>query len=183
MTSVQSVGRVWSAAAAVATGVAVTLGLPLQLRGRRLAALLAEPAVVDRRGGPRGRPSDVSVAAGMDGRRRGSPLHAGTIAGEPHGLVARAPAAHTAAQLRAGLWTLRLLVRGRLPGWRNSCLYRAALRCLLLRRAGAPAVLRIGARPRETGAVAAHAWVELLGEPIPEEARPFTVLQRASASA
>ena len=123
MTSVQSVGRVWSAAAAVATGVAVTLGLPLQLRGRRLAALLAEPAVVlgDR------------AASGIAGR--------------------------------------------------NSCLYRAALRCLLLRRAGAPAVLRIGARPRETGAVAAHAWVELLGEPIPEEARPFTVLQRASASA
>lgn len=158
MTSVPSVGRVWSAAAAVATGVAVTLGLPLQLRGRRLAALLAEPAVVlgDR------------AASG--------------IAGKPQRAAAPAPA-HTAAQLRAGLWTLRLLVRGRLPGWRNSCLYRAALRCLLLRRAGAPAVLRIGARPRETGAVAAHAWVELLGEPIPEEARPFTVLQRASASA
>ncbi len=79
----------------------------------------------------------------------------------------------------------------RLPGtrWRNSCLFRAAAECWILRSRGLPAVVRIGvsrtagvgsaaattpdasaanallaaSAPRLPGDVAAHAWVECAG--------------------
>jgi hypothetical protein len=56
---------------------------------------------------------------------------------------------------------LRLLrVLSRLPGspWRNTCLYRSVAECLVLRRYGVPAVVRIGVRNEGAG-VEAHAWV------------------------
>lgn len=75
------------------------------------------------------------------------------------------------AALRAGQAVLRGLARLRTPLWRNTCLYRSVLRCVLLRRAGIPAVVRIGARRRSDGLgnIAAHAWVEVDGVAVGDE--------------
>lgn len=83
--------------------------------------------------------------------------------------------------IRSALLTLRLLARLRLRPWRNTCLYRSVLRCVLLREGGRAATLRIGAtRGRDVAdAVRAHAWVEVDGEPIPDEALPYTPLEAA----
>jgi len=53
-----------------------------------------------------------------------------------------------------------LALLARLPGerWRNTCLYRSVAECLVLRRYGVPAVLRIGVK-NDTGDIEAHAWV------------------------
>jgi hypothetical protein len=55
-----------------------------------------------------------------------------------------------------------LMVRAlaRLPGspWRNTCLYRSVAECLVLRRYGVPATLRIGVK-NGAGDIEAHAWV------------------------
>ncbi len=57
----------------------------------------------------------------------------------------------------------------RLPGspWRDTCLYRSTAACLALRARGIPAVVRLGVRRDggDEGAIAAHAWVEVPGEP------------------
>jgi hypothetical protein len=60
---------------------------------------------------------------------------------------------------------LALRVLARVPGraWRFTCLYRSAAECLLLRRYGVPAHVRIGVRS-EDGAILAHAWVVRPGE-------------------
>ncbi|SRR5690606_40901275 len=64
--------------------------------------------------------------------------------------------------IRANRWALRWL--GRLPGWRNTCLYRSIGECLVLRAYGVPAVVRLGVRADGPAAdVAAHAWVERPG--------------------
>lgn len=51
----------------------------------------------------------------------------------------------------------------RVPGlpWRNTCLYRSVAECLVLRRYGVPAYVRIGVRNEDPphGAIVAHAWV------------------------
>lgn len=51
----------------------------------------------------------------------------------------------------------------RVPGlpWRDTCLYRSVAECLVLRRYGVPAYVRIGVRNENPphGAIAAHAWV------------------------
>ena len=78
-----------------------------------------------------------------------------------------------------GVRVLRVLRRLRVPGWRNTCLYRSALHCLLLRRAGHPAVVRIGAR-RGIDEIEAHAWVEVRGEPIVEAEARYAPLERHS---
>jgi len=77
--------------------------------------------------------------------------------------------------LGAALLVLRALAR--LPGapWRNTCLYRSVAHCLLLRRYGIPAVLRIGVRvDAATGAVLAHAWV--VPDPAEEGPPPDSML-------
>ncbi|HSU12778.1 lasso peptide biosynthesis B2 protein [Longimicrobium sp.] len=53
---------------------------------------------------------------------------------------------------------LRLLAR--VPGrrWRNTCLYRSVAECLVLRRYGIPAIVKIGVKSGE-GDIEAHAWV------------------------
>jgi Transglutaminase-like superfamily len=56
---------------------------------------------------------------------------------------------------------MRLLrVLAHVPGsrWRNTCLYRSVAECLVLRRYGVPAVLKIGVK-NATGDIEAHAWV------------------------
>ena len=56
---------------------------------------------------------------------------------------------------------LRLIpLLARLPGrhWRNTCLYRSVAECLVLRRYGVPATLRIGVK-NGSGDIEAHAWV------------------------
>ena len=59
-------------------------------------------------------------------------------------------------------------VLARLPGgrWRNTCLFRAATECWILRRHGFPAAVRIGVASAGSGAdrdILAHAWVECAG--------------------
>jgi hypothetical protein len=58
---------------------------------------------------------------------------------------------------------LLLRMLGRVPGspWRSTCLYRSIAECLVLRRHGVPAVLRIGVRNEgpPANAIVAHAWV------------------------
>ncbi len=82
----------------------------------------------------------------------------------PPGSATPAPNRTTAAVARrataAAFAALRTLQR--LPGWRNTCLYRAAAECLVLRGLGMPATLRLGVA-RVGGAVAAHAWVDCPG--------------------
>lgn len=83
--------------------------------------------------------------------------------------------------LRVGLALLARLARLRSPFWKNTCLYRSILECVLLRRSGRPAVVRIGVRQGEgaTGAIAAHAWVEVGGRPWDEQAYAFSPLRGA----
>ena len=59
-----------------------------------------------------------------------------------------------------GAAMLLLKVLARLPGsaWRNTCLYRSVAECLVLRRYGVPAMLRIGVKSGD-GDIEAHAWV------------------------
>lgn len=76
----------------------------------------------------------------------------------------------------SGLFVLRHLSRLRTPFWRNTCLYRSVLQTVLLRRAGRSAVLRLGAAKGPSGSTVAHAWVEVYGEPMPEEGRGYTPL-------
>jgi len=66
----------------------------------------------------------------------------------------RVPRGATGAAMRL----LRLLAL--LPGstWRNTCLYRSVAECLVLRRYGVPAILKIGVR-NGSGDIEAHAWV------------------------
>ena len=107
-------------------------------------------------------------------RLTGTPAPAGATADLHSGVDCEAA-------LRAGLRTLRVLTRLRIPGFRSTCLYRSALHCLLLRRAGRPAVVRIGAR-RGGAEIEAHAWVEVSGEVIPAEAGPYAPLRPPAAA-
>jgi hypothetical protein len=61
-------------------------------------------------------------------------------------------------------WVDRVL-RRLPPPWRRTCLKRALVLHYLLHRAGRHAELRIGVRRDGTNALAAHAWLVLLGEP------------------
>ena len=69
-----------------------------------------------------------------------------------------------------GAAMILLRVLGRLPGerWRNTCLYRAVAECLVLRRYGVPATLKIGVRSGE--GIEAHAWVVRPDRPAPGHA-------------
>jgi hypothetical protein len=59
--------------------------------------------------------------------------------------------------LRAALWMLRILAR--VPGWRNTCLYRAVAECLVLRSYGILSRVQLGvARPGDGSPISAHAW-------------------------
>ena len=62
--------------------------------------------------------------------------------------------------LRAAGAALRLLARAHLPWWRNTCLYRAVVECVVLRRYGIPCRVELGVtRPGDGSAIGAHAWV------------------------
>jgi len=66
-------------------------------------------------------------------------------------------------------------VLARLPRspWRNTCLYQSAAECLVLRRYGVPALVRIGARRDDAGGeILAHAWVVRAGDPASPDASP-----------
>lgn len=67
----------------------------------------------------------------------------------------------TRTALAASRGALRRLARLERVGgpWRDLCLHRSIAACLVLRRCGAPAVLRIGVRA-DAADLAAHAWVE-----------------------
>lgn len=76
-------------------------------------------------------------------------------------LRAPAPARERPVPRRAtGAALLLLRVLARVPGgrWRNTCLFRSVAECLVLRRYGVPAVVKIGVRSGE-GDIEAHAWV------------------------
>lgn len=92
--------------------------------------------------------------------------------------------------LRYSRHALRLLAA--LPGgrWRNTCLYRSAAECLLLRDFGAAARLCLGVRKNaeQTGEgdehacdIRAHAWVEVADPGRPEYCgRPDDVIELAA---
>jgi hypothetical protein len=98
------------------------------------------------------------------------------------------PAAVTAADagaaLRVGMAVLARLARLRLPLWKNTCLYRSVLECVLLRGYGRAAVLRIGVAGAgvPSRSFAAHAWVEVDGDAGLAGARGFTVLRVPGAA-
>ena len=79
---------------------------------------------------------------------------------------------------------LRLLGRLPIPGrpWRNSCLYRSASACAILRRHGYAAVLRLGVRQSGTSVagIDAHAWVDVPGAPSPASASDFLAFEIGS---
>ena len=75
----------------------------------------------------------------------------------------REPAAAAEARVPRGavgaaMVLLKLLARVPRSPWRNTCLYRSVAECLVLRRYGVPAVLRIGVRSGDAD-IEAHAWV------------------------
>lgn len=120
----------------------------------------------------------VKAAVALPLHLRGNRLRKLTRDPEDGCATGYSPADVTAA-FGAGQRTLRALARARVPGWRNTCLYRAALHCLLLRRAGHAAVVRIGAR-RGAHDIEAHAWVEVRGEAIAGSEAVYAPLQRHS---
>jgi len=78
-------------------------------------------------------------------------------------LLREPPAARPGARVpRGGVGAALILLKvlGRIPGspWRNTCLYRSVAECLVLRRYGVPAMLRIGVKNGD-GDIEAHAWV------------------------
>lgn len=96
----------------------------------------------------------------------------------------RPDAAPPRGAVRAAILLLRVLAR--VPGlpWRNTCLYRSAAECLVLRRYGVPAMMRIGVKNAAGGpggAITAHAWVvradrdEAAAEVGPDELTPLYV--------
>jgi hypothetical protein len=92
------------------------------------------------------------------------------------------PSASTpgAAPARGAVRAARTAVRvlSAVPGspWRDTCLYRSVAECLVLRRYGAPAVVRIGVRSDDqaAGAIIAHAWV--VADPAAEPPPPDRLL-------
>jgi hypothetical protein len=110
-------------------GMAAGLRVPLVLHGKRLERLLDPPP-------------EAEIATGQ----------APAVGGDASHLVSS----------EALRWSRRVVSRlARIPlsPWRNTCLYRSAAECLVLRHYGIPAVLRIGVRSEDGGEIAAHAWV------------------------
>jgi hypothetical protein len=79
-------------------------------------------------------------------------------------LLREPPAARPGARVPRGavgaaLLLLKALARLPRSPWRNTCLYRSVAECLLLRRYGVPAILKIGVRNGQEDDIEAHAWV------------------------
>ncbi|HEX8905637.1 MAG TPA: lasso peptide biosynthesis B2 protein [Longimicrobiaceae bacterium] len=75
------------------------------------------------------------------------------------------PPAHSRAESRvprgatgSALRLIRVLAHLPASPWRNTCLYRSVAECLVLRRYGVPAVVKIGVK-NGGGDIHAHAWV------------------------
>ena len=90
---------------------------------------------------------------------------------------ARGEAAAPRGAVGAAMRMVRLLARLPRSPWRNTCLYRSVAECLVLRRYGVPALVRIGVRNdvesgAEGGEILAHAWVVRAGEPDPHGSSP-----------
>jgi hypothetical protein len=72
-------------------------------------------------------------------------------------------------------------VLGHVPGlpWKSTCLYRSVAECLVLRRYGVPAVVRIGVKSDPgSGRILAHAWVvpnPAAEPPAPDAMRAFAI--------
>lgn len=73
-------------------------------------------------------------------------------------------AAPARGSVRAAYAAVRVLGAVPLLPWRNTCLYRSVAECLVLRRYGVPAVVRIGVK-NDNGPIAAHAWVARADDP------------------
>ncbi|HEX2203508.1 MAG TPA: lasso peptide biosynthesis B2 protein [Longimicrobium sp.] len=81
--------------------------------------------------------------------------------------VWEAGAAPARGSVRAAHAAVRVLAGVPLLPWRNTCLYRSVAECLVLRRYGVPAVVRIGVKNEAPphGPIAAHAWVVRADDP------------------
>lgn len=99
-------------------------------------------------------------------------------------LLREPPAAEPGARpprgaVRAALVTVKVL--GSIPGlpWKRTCLYRSVAECLVLRRYGVPAVVRIGVKSGPgSGQILAHAWVvpnPAAEPPAPDAMRAFSI--------
>ncbi|HEX8319974.1 lasso peptide biosynthesis B2 protein [Longimicrobium sp.] len=98
-------------------------------------------------------------------------------------LLREPPAAEPGARpprgaVRAALVTVGVLAR--VPGlpWKRTCLYRSVAECLVLRRYGVPAVVRIGVKSEGSGQILAHAWVvpnPAAEPPAPDAMRAFSI--------
>lgn len=110
--------------------------------------------------------------------------------------VARAEDATAVARRATAVALVALRFLRQLPGWRNTCLYRAVAECLVLRGLGMPATLRLGVArtvgsnavwPVAAGAIAAHAWVDCPGHRCRAtdgaEASTYAALRRAAGTA
>jgi len=137
-----------------ALGVAAALAAPACTRASVLRRLLATPGAA---GHPPDRAGSGADRAGHHPDRAG---HRPDRAGRGQDL-----AGHTRAAIAASGAMLRRLGRlggGRAP-WRDRCLHRSIAACIILRRHGHAAVLRIGVRADGDATVhslSAHAWVE-----------------------
>jgi hypothetical protein len=100
----------------------------------------------------------LETPAWLSSDRFGTLLTASDVAA---GGVGNSDAPHVATALRVTRLVLRILSPLRRLGgpWRNTCLHRSVAGCLVLRRHGVTARVRLGARS-DAGTVAAHAWVE-----------------------
>jgi hypothetical protein len=94
--------------------------------------------------------------------------------------AATRPGAHPPrGAVRAALATVKVLAR--VPGlpWKSTCLYRSVAECLVLRRYGVPAVVRIGVKSNPgSGQILAHAWVvpnPAAEPPAPDAMRAFSI--------
>lgn len=107
-----------------------------------------------------------------------------------HGRVSKTPLTPIDSQLaiRVSRHTLHTLARLPASPWRNTCLFKSASECLILRRLGVPARIALGVKKEsslssDATPVQAHAWVETAPSPHPAPDTldaSYTPLQRSA---
>jgi hypothetical protein len=106
--------------------------------------------------------SGIWAAARVPFQLRGRALDALMAAPEPAATPRPVPRGAVGAANRM------VAALARVPGspWRDTCLYRSIAECLVLRRYGVPAFVRIGVRNENPphGRIMAHAWVVRAGD-------------------
>lgn len=69
------------------------------------------------------------------------------------------------------------------PGKRNNCLERASVACLMLRAKNIPCSIKIGFKGTSSNSLdSAHAWIQVLGEPIGESSQTLVNFNSLTSS-